>query len=152
MVEPEHVFVTVAFEYTPARPSVAGFFCLWDEELTFVRSAWIRFVTSLTGIVLGNVRPAGPDDARTRTRVAYADIAEAALHNKRKKWIRVRTHDGQDRFFGGGQLNRGFNFPQVSDEIAKALSAAGYRVSQSTDVLTVGGVEGERWLASGGGG
>jgi hypothetical protein len=44
MSEPGYVFTTLAFEYKTGGLPPAGFFCLWDDQLTFIRSRWVREV------------------------------------------------------------------------------------------------------------
>jgi hypothetical protein len=98
----------------------------------------VRFVTPLPliGMLLPNgVRPSGPEDTRTRTRVPYAQLQ--AVSQGKGQTVIVHTHTGSDYYFGGGQLNSGFRFEQVSAEIAKALESAGYRVSLTADALTM---------------
>jgi len=139
--EPEHVFTTMAYEHKTGRFPPAGFFCLWDDQLTFVHSKWVQFVipVPLIGMLLPDaVGPTGPEDTRTRTRIPYADIAQATPYKKGVKTI-VHTRSGKDYYFGGGQINTAFLFEQVSAEIAKALEAAGYTVSVTDDALTVQG-------------
>lgn len=137
----EYEFVTIACEYKTGGYPPAGFFCLWDDQLTFVHSKWIQFVTNLPliGALLPDaVIPTGPEDTRTRTRIPYEDIAQATSYKKGVKTI-VRTRSGKDYYFGGGQINTAFRFEQVSAEMAKALEAAGYDVSVTDDALTVQG-------------
>jgi hypothetical protein len=139
--EPEHVFTTMAYEHKTGRFPPAGFFCLWDDQLTFVHSKWVQFVipVPLIGMLLPDaVGPTGPEDTRTRTRIPYADIAQATPYKKGVKTI-VHTRSGKDYYFGGGQINTAFLFEQVSAEIAKALEAAGFTVSVTDDALTVQG-------------
>jgi hypothetical protein len=104
--------------------------------LTFIRSAWVQIVVPLVGTLPNRVRPAGSADPRTHTRIPYADIIQVT--GQENGHVVVRTRGDQDYFFGGGQLNDGFNFPQVSAEIATALSAAGYPVTATDKSLTVG--------------
>jgi len=147
--EPGYVFTTIAYEYKTGGFPPAGFFCLWDDQLTFVHSKWVQFVTPvpLIGALLpGAVAPTGPEDTRTRTRIPYADIARATPYKKRSFFEAngtgltiVHTRSGKDYHFGGGQINPAFRFEQVSAEIAKALEAAGYTVSVTDDALTVQG-------------
>jgi hypothetical protein len=139
--EPEYVFTTMAYEHRTGRFPPAGFFCLWDDQLTFVQSKWVQFVipVPLIGMLLPDaVIPTGPEDTRTRVRIPYADIAQATSYKKGVKTI-VHTRNGEDYYFGGGQINSAFLFEQVSAEIAKALEAAGYVVTVPDDALTVQG-------------
>jgi hypothetical protein len=141
MVEPENVFVTIAFQYKTGGFPPAGFFCLWDDELTFVHSRWMQFVAPipLIGPLLIwmlpiDPRPTGPQDKRTRTRVPFVDITSV---NPRRRQIEVHTRVGTDFYFGGGSLNRAFRFKLVAAEIAKALQAVGFTVDVTNDALTV---------------
>lgn len=139
MSEPEYVFTTTAYEFKTGGFPSAGFFCLWDEQLTFVHSKWIQLVTPvpLIGMLLPDrVSPTGPEDTRTRTRILYADIAQATPDKKGLK-TSVHTRGGKEYYFGGGQINSAFRFEQVAAEIARALEAAGYGVSLAEDALTV---------------
>ncbi|MDT4960199.1 MAG: hypothetical protein QOD31_3998, partial [Pseudonocardiales bacterium] len=136
MSGPDDGFVTIALEYDAGRLAPAGFFCLWNDQLTFVRSGRVRLVTSVTGVVPTGVRPTGPQDPRTCTRIRYADIIEVTSHEK--GWVVVRTRSGRDYLFGGGQLNAAFDYPQVSAEIGTALTAAGYSIRATQESLTVG--------------
>jgi Septum formation len=145
----EYVFATIAYEYKTGGYPPAGFFCLWDDQLTFVHSKWVQFVTPvpLIGALLPDaVAPTGPEDTRTRTRIPYADIARATPYKKKSFFeangtglTTVHTRSGKDYHFGGGQINTAFLFEQVSAEIATALEAAGYTVSVTDDALTVQG-------------
>jgi hypothetical protein len=139
--DPVYVFTTMAYEHKTGRFPPAGFFCLWDDQLTFVHSKWVQFVipVPLIGMLLPDaVIPIGPEDTRTRTRILYADIAQATPDKKGLKTI-VHARSGKDYYFGGGQINEAFTFEQASAEIAKALEAAGYTVSVTDDALTVQG-------------
>jgi hypothetical protein len=83
--QPEYVFTTIACEYKSGGYRPAGFFCLWDDQLTFVHSKWVQFVTNLPliGMLLPDaVIPTGPEDRRTRTRIPCADIAQATPYKK----------------------------------------------------------------------
>jgi len=44
LVEPEYVFTTIAVQHKGGGLPPAGFFCLWDRELTFVASKWVQLV------------------------------------------------------------------------------------------------------------
>jgi len=133
-----YVFTTLAFEYQTGRFPPAGFFCLWDDQLTFVHSNWVQFVIPipLIGMLLPNaVLPTGPDDSRTRTGIPYADIEQATSYKGAR--THVHTRSGKDYYFGGAEIDREFHFERASEEIATALKAAGYTVTVTDDALTV---------------
>jgi hypothetical protein len=138
MAASENAFVTIALQYKTGGFPPAGFFCLWDDERTFVHSKWIQFVTPIPLIEMLpiDVRPNGPQDNRTRTRIPFEDITNVTPRRYRTV---VHTRIGKDFCFGGGQLNRAFRFNQVAAEIAKTLQAVGYTVDVTNDALTVKG-------------
>jgi hypothetical protein len=88
----------------------------------------------LIGMLPIDVRPTGPQDRRTRTRIPFADITSVTPRRYRTV---VHTRVGTDFYFGGGNLNRAFRFNQVAAEIAKTLQAVGYTVDVTNDALTV---------------
>ncbi len=132
-------FCTIAVQYKTGGFPPRGLFCLWDDQITFVHSKWIQFVTPvpLIGAWLPiRVVPAGPEDPRTHTRILYADLAHA-ISQQKGRMVLVRTRSGDSYHFGGGSMNWEFRFAQVSAEIAKALEAAGYTFSLASDGLSV---------------
>jgi hypothetical protein len=137
MSDPEQVFVTVALQYRAGGLPPAGFFCLWDRELTFVASKWVQLVYPIPflGMLLPHdPRPTGPEDKRTRVRVNYSDITQVTPH---KQNVVVHTASGAEHRFGGAGFNQAFRFKPVAQEIAKALQTAGYQTTLTDSVLTV---------------
>jgi hypothetical protein len=141
MAEREYVFTTIALQFKTRRYPPAGFFCLWDDELTFVHSKYLQLVylpMSYFGFTFlsDRVLPTGPDDPRTRFRIPYADLTKVT---ERKKWAQIAFHtrSGEDRYLGGGSVNRAFKWTQIVKELEKALEAAGYTVHLGADGLTV---------------
>lgn len=133
-----YAFATVALHRGDgARMAAGGFFCLWEEELAFIPTKWIRLVMPLIGLPSFAPRPQGPDDRRTTVRVRYADISrvEPVRH-----WVVVRAGSGDYRFTGAG-YNAAFGFGAVAEEIAAALRHAGYRVSVDEKELRVLGLD-----------
>jgi hypothetical protein len=109
-----------------------GFFCLWDQQLTFVSvtSFWRR--QTRVGIPM----PTGPDDPRTLHRIAYADLARVTSE-RRGKQFGLHTRGGQVHYFGTEYLNHDFGFGEAASKIAHALRPAGYTVTITEDALTV---------------
>ncbi len=136
MVEPEYVFTTIAVQYKAGGLPPAGFFCLWDRELTFVASKWVQLVLPipLIGMLPIDRRPSGPDDSRTRAQISYSDIARVTPTGRK---VVVHTFTGKEHHFGGAGFNSAFGFETVAPEIAKALEAAGFAVTLTTSALTV---------------
>jgi hypothetical protein len=138
MAESGYVFTTIAFRYKTGRPLwSAGFFCLWDNDLTFIHSKYVQFVTPLPligGHLPDDVKPVGPEDPRTRFRIPYADLTQVS---KKKALILVQSRNERDLYFGGGSVNPAFKFDAVAAELTGALEAAGYMVTVADDVLTV---------------
>ena len=137
MVEPEYVFTTIAVQHKGGGLPPAGFFCLWDRELTFVASKWVQLVMPLPLIgmlPIHDPRPSGPEDRRTRARISYADIDGVT---SKGAMIVIHTSTGEQHYFSGGGFNRAFSFMTAAPEIAKALEHAGFAVTMTPSAVNV---------------
>jgi hypothetical protein len=109
-----------------------GFFCLWDDQFTFVSvaSKWQRQFR------WGIPMPTGLEDPRTLHRIPYGEFARVTSERQGTKFG-LHTRGGQSHYFGTEFLDHDFGFRRAAYEIAHALRLAGYRVTVTYDALTV---------------
>jgi hypothetical protein len=148
--DPDIPFVVVAFEGGRNSPlgGAGGFLCVFDDQITFVRSRYVRYVMSLPlvgGLLPGRVRPSGPDDPRTVTRFPFSELQSVSDGRDagfkggamRGRKVRVLGADDRSRFYDGGQLNPALTFDNLAPVVRGALRAGGFGVVEVPRALTV---------------